>query len=383
MAVVEVGDSGSDDTVAGPRLPLPGAFVRRHRLLLVLLLVAGVYFFYFYMQNTHRPGAATETGWNGWSDTGAYLKEARAIRAGNLDPSQYAYPMGYPLAAAPFVDLLPKDPFLPVNLASYLAVVGLFFATARRFVGKQLAFVGGLLFVLASPVLAYTSVPWSTTPAILTVSWLAYTVFGRRRVDLLAVTIGGLLLGWTYMARGGGEWVLLAPFGLAVMWQHRRDPGILARAGLLVAILVAFVGLNALWTRAIFDTFQHPYLKTVAKVGFEWDKVPTSLWGTLVYSGRRGDYWAPLGLQGLWLVFAPAGVYIAARRRDAVVHLGMLASIVLGLVVVGAFYAFEAGALKYNCLHYVKLWLPVLALYALIAIRSFIEQPERRSAGHQ
>ncbi|MDQ3757842.1 MAG: hypothetical protein M3394_08330 [Actinomycetota bacterium] len=350
------------------------AWVRRHRLVLVLLAVAAVYFVYFYMQHTERPGAVTDLGWAGWADQGRYLDEARAIREGDLTPGRYQYPMGYPMVGVPFVHLLPDDPFVPVNLVCLLAVVALFFLTAKRFVGSGLAFLGGLLLVLATPLVDHTAVPWTTTPAVVTVAWWAYVAFARQRIDLLAVVVGGGLLGWTYMARGGGEWLLLAPFGAAVAWQHRKDRRILLHLGVLAAILAAVAVLNALWTRAVFGTWSHPYLGAVAEFGFDLGRAPSSLWGTVVYSGPAGDYWPPLGVQALWLAFAPFGMYLAARGKDRVLHLGMVASTVLGFVVVASFGNYAASALKYHCLHYLKLWLPILAVYSLVAIRSLLEQ---------
>lgn len=357
-----------------PARPVVG-FLRAHRLLIALLVLAAVQFMYHYLQHPLRPGALDGIGWNGWVDQGHYATEARAIRAGDLNPPLYQYPMGYPMVGVPFVHLL-KDPFLPVNVLAFVAVIGLFFGTARTFVGRQLAFVGGLLLVLATPLLQYTAVPWTTTSVVVAVAWWVYVAFGRRRLDMLAVVVGGLLLGWTYMARGGGEWVLLAPFGAAVAWRHRKDPGFGVRVAVLVAILAAFVAGNALWTKAIFGTYTHPYLNAVDQVGFQVRRIPAALWGTIVFSGRAGDYWPPLGLLAVWLAAAPVGMWLALRAAggdDRVVHLGMIVSTALGFVVVGSFNNFAASALKYHCLHYLKLWLPMLAVYALIALRAFIE----------
>lgn len=368
-----------DATEAG-RVP---DWLMRHRLLLVLLAISAVYFLYFYMQYPHRPGAASDLGWAGWGDQSHYLKEARAIRAGDLRSSQYSYPMGYPMVAAPFVNALPNDPFLPVNLAAFVAVVGLFFSTARRFVGRPIAFLAGLFLVLATtPLVMYTVEPWTSTPAVVTVAWWSYIAFARRRLDLTAIVVGALLLGWTYMSRGGGELVLLAPFGATLAWRHRRDAHFVANLGVLVGILLAVVAVNAFWTHRIFGTYTHPYLNVIANVGFEVGRIPSSLWGTVVYSGRQGDYWPPLGLQAFWLVFAPIGMARAIRHGDRLVHAGMLVSMLIGFVVVGAFYAFTAGALKFHCLHYIKLWLPSLGLYATIGLRDFIAPRGRpRTAG--
>lgn len=375
-----------DDTSdAGPRPEGRAASVTtwfvRHRLLLVLLAFAVVQFLYSYMQESLRPGASSELGWNGWADQLAHRRSAIAIHHWDLDPKQHYYPVGYAMTAAPFVGLFPKDPFLPVNLVSFVAVVGLFFSTARRYVGRQFAFVGSLLFVAATPLLWFSVVPWSTTSAIVTVAWWSYTILGRRRLDILAVVVGGLLLGWTYMARGGGELVLLAPFGAGVVWQHRRDPRFLRNSAVLVAILVAIVGLNALWMHAIYDSLTNPYLSEVMGVGFVIGEIPSSFWGTIVYSGRTGDYWKPLLEQALWFAFAPVGVCVALRGKDRTLHVGLVASVVLGLLVVSAFEPFEAEGLQFHCLHYIKLWFPVLGLYALIGLRRIVDAPSQRPLG--
>lgn len=354
---------------------------RRQRLLLALLAIVGLYFFYYYMQHPWRPGSMTKLGWNGWYDQGAYLVEALAIRESDLRAVRYQYPMGYPMTAAPFVHVL-DDPFLPVNTVSFVVAVGIFFATARRLVGRPLAFVGGLLLALATPVLVlYTAVPWTTTAALVTIGWWGYVALGRRRLDAVGVVIGALLLGWTYMSRGGGELALLAPLGAAVAWRDRKSPRFFVHVSLFAITLILVIAGNVLWTHAIFGQPAHPYVEAVTEVGFELDRIPSSLWGGVVYSGRTGEYWPPLGLSAFWLVFAPFGMYVAIRdaaRRDRLVHLGMIISIVLGLVVVASFNAFTADALKFHCLHYMKIWLPVLAVYALVAIRSFID-PRRPS----
>jgi hypothetical protein len=350
------------------------AWLWRHRLVLVLLAISAVYFLYNYVASPLKPGNFTPLGWHGWADQGHYLEEAKAIREWDLEHSvRYQYPMGYPLAGAPFVHLFPGDPFLPVNLASFLGVVGLFFATAYRWVGKPMALIGGLLLVLATPLTLLTFVPWTSTIAVLTVTFWLYLVLGRQRITYPMALILALLVSWMYMARGGGELVMLAPLGIATVWHFRREPGLIIKVAMAAAILAATVVLNAVWTHALFHQWVHPYIRAVGKVGFSAHHIPRSLWGTVIYTGETGDWWPPLGTQAFWFVFAPFGMWLAVRRRDADLHVGYVLSLAVGVLITAAFANFDPTGVKFYCLHYLKLWFPGVALYSMIAIRRLLD----------
>lgn len=349
------------------------AWAWRHRFLLSLLAASIVFYGFFYFQTMLRPGAVFPLGWNGWADQGEYMKEARAIRQWDLsDHGNYVYPMGYPLAAVPFLGVLPAHPFFPVNIAAYVTVIGLFYSTATRWVAAPVAFVGGILMMLATPLTILTVIPWTSTPALLATTYWLYVAVGRRRLTYPGVVIGALLFGWMYTARGGGELVLLGPFAVAFLWSFRKERGLVWKGLIALVILGTVAVLNALWTHAIFDQWFHPYLNAVKRVGFDAKLIPDALWATLFVGGPEAQWHPGLFVQAFWLLLFPIGVYLACRRRDAVLHLGLIGSVVVGIVVTCAFDNFGAESLKYYSLHYVKLWFPILGLYALIALDRFI-----------
>jgi hypothetical protein len=340
----------------------------------ITLLLAGlatILFLYNYISNSVRPGAYPDLArsWHGWFDQGEYLKEARAIHHISGDRSQYTYPLGYPALAAVFSGWLVNDPFLPVNLAVFVFTVTSFYLVARALLGKITAVFLTLALMMATPLLYYTVIPWTTTATLPLVMYLLLLGFVKSQLSYWdGVWLGGFGL-LAYTARGGGELLLLMPLALAVIWRHRHSQ-LLAKLVLAGGIFMIGALANALVIKHLFGSYLQPYVRAVADVGFSLRRVPASLWGTLIFSGRTGDYWPPLILSSPWLLGGLWGSYLAVMRKDEprIVHLGLITSMLFGLIVTLSFANNNAATLKFNSLHYLKIWFPVLALYAGLAV---------------
>lgn len=338
-----------------------------HRVVVFVGAFAAAAFLYAYWLAPNRPGAMPDihSSWDYWFDQGQYLKEAKAIHAGNLDRTQYSYPMGYPAVGAIFVGFMKTDPFMVINLAVFVFVIIMYYLVASQFFDPVTTFFTTMLLVLATSLLSLTVIPWTTTatlPAAMVLMWL---LFVKPELSYWNSAIAAVLLVWAYMARGGGELLLLVPIGLALIWKYRRQPGLIKRLALGAVIIVAGVVLNALWTKTIYGHYINPYINAVEAFGFSIRHIPRAFIGTVIYSGNKGSWWPPLLATSFWLVLAPVGMVLALLpKRDRWLHAGAIASIILGFAVTTSFNNYGPQTLKYYSLHYLKIWLPFLALYA-------------------
>jgi hypothetical protein len=255
------------------------------------------------------------------------------------------------------------------NLIAFLVTVGLFFDMCRRYLGEKTALLGSALLVLATPLTNLTVVPWTTTPVLVTVTFLAWVGLTRERLGYWIPVAASLLLALTYASRGGGEVLLLLPLTAAILWKFRAEQQLGIKTLAASLCFLAGVGLNLYWTQEVFGSFVHPYIRVVLRTGFHPSRIPSSLWGALIYSGEEGSYWSPLFRDGFWLALAPVGLAIAIGRFPGkAVHLGLLFGLVASLLVIASYPGFDAEHLKFHCLHYLKMWFPVAGFYALLPL---------------
>ena len=66
-------------------------------------------YFAAYFMNSNLPGASSKAplGWWGWFDQGEYYRSVKALDQQNFDPSEYHYPIGYPLIGTLFYSVMP------------------------------------------------------------------------------------------------------------------------------------------------------------------------------------------------------------------------------------------------------------------------------------
>lgn len=361
------------------------SWASRHRILLALAAFSALFFSYTYLLQPNRPGAYPDPkiSWNYWHDQGAYLKETRAIHSLGSNPADYGYLFGYPLLAAPFAGILHNDPFFVINLVVFVFVIVMTKVISDHLLGRPWGLLVAGSLLLATPLTFLTVVPWTTTATLPAIIYLMYLVFVKDRFSYLDSTVLALLFVLAYMARGGGEVFVMVPLGLSLLWKFRKEPQIWSKTALAAAILAVGVIGNGLWTKAIFGSYIHPYVRYSALVGFNLRRIPRSFWGTIVFSGRIGQYAQPL-LGGAFLfVLAPFGMIIGLMDQTyRWLHLGMIASMALGFGLITSYNQYSAATLIYSSLHYLKIWFPALTLYAIMAVVWLLRSGREVAKGH-
>jgi len=323
----------------------------------------------------HNPFHPTSnsTGWWLWTDQGLYLRAAQAWSAGVLDGSEHWYFPGYALLAAPFVRLLPQDPFVPVDALCLAAATMAFCALAQRLTGRPGgATLGAMVWVVTVAVPPLTMrmwvEPWTTTPtAALTLLclWLLVRLIDRpsaRDAALLGLAASAVLL-----FRPADAAILLAGAGAVAgaVTIVRRDWRS-ALAGLAGA--GAGFAMFAVLYVTLYGLKQSPYLAASAEVGFEW-RLLWLRWVTLVIDPAplvpneiglaRAFWWVLPGTIGL-------AACLTVTRGTAWLRHAAVIGILTGHTLLYLSYRdlHPQGLIRYGNVHYFKWVLPVLGLYA-------------------
>lgn len=316
-------------------------------------------------------------GWWGWTDQGLYLRAAQAWSAGVLDRAEHWYFPGYAMLAAPFVRLLPIDPFTPVDVLCLIVSTLAFCALAERLLHRPGArTIGAAVWIVTVSLngLALRSwvEPWTTTPvaALSLISlWLML-----RLIDGAGARTGfglGLAAGAVLLFRPTDALVLCIAAGVAggVVVLMRRDWR-LAAAGIAgVALPIGVFGATYL---ALYGLTRSDYLTWSALVGFEWRLLPLR-WVTLVIDPAplipdetglsRAFWWVIPGVMG------GAACLAVTRGRARARHAAVLGTVALH---VGVYLAYRdlhpQGLIRFGNYHYFKWVLPVLGLYTVALV---------------
>jgi hypothetical protein len=222
----------------------------------------------YYFGDETAPGNSLESpaGWWGWWDQSQYIASARNLLAGNLVPDAHWYPLGYSLAAAPFVRIWPAHGFFFLDLICLLAAYAGFLSFTRRVgVGPLAAVPIFLLATFAYPSIGETwTQPW-TSSLNAALIWLllssaASLLAGRDAWHARRLVLFGLLAGSIPLVRPV-DTVLSAIVVLCVLFQGLRTGGLRARhlgwIGLGGALVILPFG--ALYLR-IYGMHATPYV---------------------------------------------------------------------------------------------------------------------------
>ena len=322
-----------------------------------------------------------DSSWWAWWDQGKYLDAARAWAEGNLDPAQHWYLPGYPLLGAPFVRLMPAQPFEIPDALCLLATLWLFtrlagwLAPNRRWMPGVAALVFLAANVFWTRLMDAWITPWTTTPAApLTLAALLATIAFMERPRSRSAFAAGVLGASVGLFRPADAVALIlsiAPFiaGATLLsegtsWQRVRMIGCAALGGLIVgSILLATHA-------AIYGFARSPYLIESGRIGFEWRLIPIR-WVTLFISPR------PLFAEGYglartfwWIVPGLAGIVVAlttSRRIALARHALVIATVLLHCAYYLAYRDLHpTGLWRFNNYHYFKWVIPVFDLYATL-----------------
>ena len=223
--------------------------------------------------------------WSGWADQMHYMQSARAWATLDLDPARHKYPAGYALMAAPFIYLLPNQPFLLPDLACAAISLVLFTRLCERLAPdmRHARAIAPLCFLLAtcggSAQLRIWAEPWSTTAAcpfmlgILLLALKAATPHSQAS-NKNGIFCLGLTVGLATITRPVDIILLAMPCAIYVLaercrtaprWVAARDAALYGLAGLVLGLL-PFLAIHL----AIYGTGGSPYFGYSASFGFEW-----------------------------------------------------------------------------------------------------------------
>ena len=209
---------------------------------------AGGIFLWCYVSEVLAPywrgPRAGQAPWPGFVDQSLYLKSARAFAGMNFEPSQHHYPPLYSLAAAPFVGLFPIDPFVFVDLACTAASAALLVALFGEVIGRPLAGMSALAFLLLPKMMRETFVtPWTSTLATLLVFlglWRLARIERAPHVTRMESGMFSLILGLIVPTRplDAIAAASLYPFWLGGIWRSSGGESARGRLPRLTAHLV-------------------------------------------------------------------------------------------------------------------------------------------------
>ena len=336
--------------------------------------------------------------WLSWADQSHYMQSARAWSVFNLDPSQHKYPAGYALMGAPFVGLLPNQPFLIPDLVCIAASLALFANVCQRLAPDMphVRVVAAVSFLWAtsggSLQRQIWAEPWSTTaaaPFMLAMLLLTLKLadpeslrLARRYTFLL-----GLIAGLGMLIRPMDVALVALPCAFYVVYHHFKAPyswlsltmAILSGCGGFAVGILPFVVIHL----AIYGTGPSPYLGYSASFGFEWRLIPLR-WVMLVIGPR------PLlpeghGMQSafIWIWPGIAGMIlgVAGVGRRPWPNILIAAAVILSWSLYLAYRDLHPyGLWRFNNVHYFKWTLPFLAFWACDLIRRLIRPDARLAA---
>lgn len=366
---------------------------------LLLAILAAVLFSVAHARHPALPQSAQELGWFTWFDQERYYKAAIAWSKLKLDPALHWYLPGYSLLAAPFVYLLPLEPFFLPNLFFLLAALVLFSELSAR-LAPELPFartIGAVIFfgcsVLSNTMLEVWVVPISssaTTPIIYLCLLLAVLFTydpSRARLAFLAALTSCALVAFRpsdampiLAAAGAGMGISLLT--AAMPWRSSARVVIAALVGSVLS--VGLVGVTYL---SIYGFHESGYVWISRALGFEWRLIPLR-WVQLFLDPRP----ALIDGEGLihrfpWIVPGLAGCAVCVAAA------GNRFQLCRELIVVGAIASHIALYCAYRDLHppnlfrfgnyhYFKWVIPFLGLYALrlVSVLVFVQHRTRNAA---
>ncbi len=330
-------------------------------------------------------------GWWGEFDQGLYLTAAQALARLDLSPAAQYYEPGYPLLAAPFVHLVPGDPFLVPDAAALLISCWLFGGIGARLLGPSAWArpASMALFVLTSvgvPRIAATwAVPWTSTPTVpLVLGALLATLVFLERPRAWPCFLAALSSGAIAAIRPADALVAATSCAALILWAlARRWPG--RRPGVLIlcaglAGLLCTVGPAIALHAAIWGLNRSPYMLIAGARGFEIRLLPLR-WVLIVVGPHPLTDGRGLAAAFPWILSGVAGMVAclaAPGARARAPHVLLAAAAALSLVQFLTFRDLHpAGIWRYDNLHYFKWLLPLAALYTLLLARALVVEDRR------
>lgn len=325
------------------------------------------------------------TRWSAWHDQLNYYNMLAKIRAGTFGSNDFTYGLGYPLLAALFAWTCPSDPYFPLNLLCYVAMVILGFRVLQQLKMPW----GWSLLVCAwfamNPFLPQVSVvPWSSTPSMVAAAVITLIVLKTelRWQHYLAFGISaGVLFASRYVdvmfALPAGLYLIAREIRLRrTRWMMQLAPGLIA---FLVIVSSVFVAHKVYFGGFLRNPYQF-HLRSESGLT-EGDpsyytnrfgiKAAANLYAQLIESKSVDPQYQDakhlkhsLFMIAPLFLFFPAGLFLLYRdhpeNRSSL--LALIGGGILFLVIYGVHPGTLPGCLKFGSLHYFK---PVSILFLI------------------
>jgi hypothetical protein len=370
--------------MAAPSLRTAADWVRSHTRLAHLALALAVVPL-FVVAHHFDPSVphAGAPGWWAWIDQGRYIEAVRAWAALSLDPARHWYFPGYPLLGAPFVGVMPDDPFYVANLACLVASAWLFAALGERLAptlpGARI--IAGLVFLaelhLSRLMLRSFVEPWTTTPTIpLAFGCLLLCFRFQDRPGPRTAVLLGLVATAGALFRPADALVLTAVAGcfaaacLVAAWPGSRRAAAIAASGVLGAAAPLLLALAL--HLAVHGWNAGGYLSESQTVGFEWRLLPLR-WVIVAASAvplldgekslSQAFFWFIPGLAGM------ASCLAVVHGRALARHLLTITAALSHLALYLAYRDLQPqGVIRFGNYHYVRWELLLLGLYSVLLV---------------
>ncbi|MBN2016433.1 glycosyltransferase [Candidatus Dojkabacteria bacterium] len=354
------------------------------RSLLLLILICILMFLINYKMHPAKPSydGITRGGWFAWCDQRNYLQIATDLSNFTLN-RRFLYGLGYPVLAAPFIRLYPKDPFLIPNLSIFVISISLIFCVMRKYLksGKY-AFLGALLLIFATPLLDSMIVPWNSTVNVISFAIILYFYF-KPKLNYLAWIIIAFCFAWIFSARYV-DIVFIAPMLLFLLIKQSANFKSFVLKSLLFcfSFIIFIAPILFVHHRCFGSIFKTPYIYHTTEDNvsdqdlsrYSLEIVPDSL-RTVFFGDRNYDIWKfrPLFREAPIFILCPLSlVYLLKRKRLDL--LMIVFCMVLSFIFYASFGGFNGGSLQFGCLHYVKMWFPPLVLFTMFSIKEFLQK---------
>lgn len=386
--------------------------MRDRRILLVVGCAALFVFGASYYTSTSRPGSTSIDGYYGWADQLNYRLEARALSDGVLPgidydydtrrprPSydaherplyDYSYGLGYPLLAVPTTFLgMDTDPFALPDAMIFAAEMVIVVVLGSRLRSLSFGLGAAAALAFATPLLAFTVVPWNTTVTTLAILVALLVATDPDDHPVGHAVVLGIAVGMCFAARYVDALFPAAIGGIGLLTRRPRA----VRPLLGAAALALTIAAPVLWSQEVVfgNPLTTPYghhsradtNATDQSLGaFDPGRAPRSFLEDFVtgeYDGVRTQG-APMLATFPWAVFAPVGLFALVRERRPGRRLYAIAagSSVVGSTFYLSFWAGTGRDLVFYNLRYFVMWVPLWTLLSVYGVVFSLEHVWHRS----
>jgi hypothetical protein len=356
------------------------------------LLLAAMLFSIVHHRHSARPTAGViGNGWWSWFDQSHYLAAAQAFARLDFSPAVQNYEPGYAVLAAPFVRLMPADPFFVPNLVALLVACWLFGGIGQRVLGSSVWVrpASMLLFVLATvgdhQSAVVWAVPWTTTPtAPLLLGALLATLMFHEQPRPWPCFVAAFLSCVILAFRPGDAIIATLPCAVMIVWvllrsrQGPRPGAAILLAGIVGAAcaLGPVIALHA----AVWGLNESPYMIASKQIGFNFHLLPLR-WVLIIIGPTPLTIGHGIAVVFPWVIPGIAGMLACLAipgREGRAPHFLLVATAAFSLALFLSYRDLHPpGIWGMGNLHYFKWLLPFFALYTMALVLALASSPKR------